>query len=81
MISVLTISAALLLLVVVLIGLFFFYPKKAGPHPQELAGMVSCKKCASRIAVSHPPKLNNEFSVPCPGCHSRKLYTLSDLKR
>ena len=81
MISVVTISAALLLTGVVLIGFLFFYLRKSEPHTQELAGTVLCKKCAGRIAVSHPPKLHNEFSVQCPACHSRKLYSLSDLKR
>jgi hypothetical protein len=57
----------------------FFHPRKVKTKAQEPRGAVSCKKCGTRIAVSNPSRIQQDFSAKCPACGTSNSYQQVDL--
>jgi Zn finger protein HypA/HybF involved in hydrogenase expression len=48
-------------------------PKKSAYH----RGVVACRKCAAPIPIYKFKALPDEFSVHCPKCRNRGIYSKS----
>jgi predicted Zn finger-like uncharacterized protein len=43
------------------------------------ASAVTCPNCGTVIPLEKQDRLPDQFSVPCPKCGSRKIFSRSDI--